>query len=146
MLVILWIYVPLSHANYLPQWQRSTSVLERGVNSDSHERCIKFHNPDRISNWISFKSRFGSVIIQSGWCIRMLTKSVLIAALGKRASNLLMQRTFSNTQTLRQSIKNHQPNGLEKRLLVWNGKYKSVDEVPAFVGYANKRYIIWYLV
>ncbi|TDG45253.1 hypothetical protein AWZ03_008315 [Drosophila navojoa] len=64
----------------------------------------------------------------------MLTKSVLIAALGKRASSLLMQRTFSNTQNLRQSIKNHQPNGLEKRLLVWNGKYKSVDEVPAFVG------------
>lgn len=27
----------------------------------------------------------------------------------------------------------HKPDNMEKRMLVWTGKYKSVDEVPAFV-------------
>ncbi|XP_034480912.1 UPF0389 protein GA21628 [Drosophila innubila] len=63
----------------------------------------------------------------------MLTKPVLIAAWGKRACNLLTQRTLSNTKVLKQSIKNHQPNDLEKRFLVWSGKYKSTSEVPSFV-------------
>ncbi|KAL7734400.1 hypothetical protein ACLKA6_010732 [Drosophila palustris] len=63
----------------------------------------------------------------------MLTKPVLITALGKRACNLLTQRTISNTQILRQGIKNHQPNDLERRFLVWSGKYKSTSEVPSFV-------------
>lgn len=67
----------------------------------------------------------------------MLSKSVLIGALGKRACTLLMQRAISNTQILQQSIKNHEPNNLEKRMLVWTGKYKNVAEVPSFVRYAN---------
>lgn len=64
----------------------------------------------------------------------MLIKPVLIAALGKRSCNLLTQRKLSYTQILRQGIKNHQPNDLEKRFLVWSGKYKSTSEVPSFVG------------
>ncbi|KAH8410778.1 hypothetical protein KR222_007580 [Zaprionus bogoriensis] len=63
----------------------------------------------------------------------MLTKSMLIGALGKRACSGLTQRAFSNTQILRQSIKNHAPNDLEKRFLVWSGKYKSTAEVPSYV-------------
>ncbi|XP_064545587.1 UPF0389 protein GA21628 [Drosophila montana] len=63
----------------------------------------------------------------------MLTKSVLIAALGQRAPNWLMKRTFSNTQIFRQAIKNHQPNDLERRFLVWSGKYKTTADVPSFV-------------
>lgn len=67
----------------------------------------------------------------------MLSKSLLIGALGKRTSTLLTQRAISNTQILRQGIKNHEPNDLEKRMLVWTGKYKNTAEVPSFVRYAN---------
>nr|CAI5855954.1 unnamed protein product [Callosobruchus analis] len=28
---------------------------------------------------------------------------------------------------------NHKPNNLEKKFLVWTGKYKTVDEIPPFV-------------
>ncbi|KAH8371328.1 hypothetical protein KR093_006990 [Drosophila rubida] len=63
----------------------------------------------------------------------MLTKPVLIAALGKRACNLLTQRTIASTQVLNQGIKNHIPNDLEKRFLVWSGKYKSASEIPSLV-------------
>jgi hypothetical protein len=27
----------------------------------------------------------------------------------------------------------HKPNALEKKLLVWTGKYKSIEEVPGYV-------------
>lgn len=67
----------------------------------------------------------------------MLSKSVLIDALGKRTCILLTQRAIGNSQILRQGIKNHEPNNLEKRMLVWTGKYKNVAEVPSFVRYAN---------
>ncbi|XP_062134743.1 UPF0389 protein CG9231 [Drosophila sulfurigaster albostrigata] len=63
----------------------------------------------------------------------MLTKPVLIAALGKRACNMLTQRSIGSTQVLSQGIKNHIPNDLEKRFLVWSGKYKSASEIPALV-------------
>ncbi|EDV97991.1 UPF0389 protein CG9231 [Drosophila grimshawi] len=63
----------------------------------------------------------------------MLTRTVLIPTLGRRASNWLTQRSFNSTQILRQTIKNHEPNNLEKRFLVWSGKYKSTADVPGFV-------------
>lgn len=72
----------------------------------------------------------------------MISKFVLIGALGKRTCNLLTQRAFSNTKILRQTIKNHEPNNLEKRMLVWSGKYKSTAEVPTFVRYAINCYIL----
>ncbi|BFF97133.1 uncharacterized protein DMAD_05615 [Drosophila madeirensis] len=45
----------------------------------------------------------------------------------------LVRRSFGTTNQLRQAIKNHQPNNMEKRFLVWSGKYKSQADVPAFV-------------
>lgn len=67
----------------------------------------------------------------------MLSKSLLFGTLAKRACTLLTQRAISSTQILRQTIKNHEPNDLEKRMLVWSGKYKSTAEVPSFVRYTN---------
>ncbi|XP_001352953.2 UPF0389 protein GA21628 [Drosophila pseudoobscura] len=55
----------------------------------------------------------------------MFNKSALIGS--------LLRRSFGTTNPLRQAIKNHQPNEMEKRFLVWSGKYKSQAEVPAFV-------------
>lgn len=72
----------------------------------------------------------------------MINKFVLIGALGKRACTVLTQRAISNTKILRQTIKNHEPNDLEKRMLVWSGKYKSSAEVPSFVRYAIHCYIL----
>lgn len=72
----------------------------------------------------------------------MINKFVLIGALGNRACTVLTQRAISNTKILRQTIKNHEPNDLEKRMLVWSGKYKSSAEVPNFVRYAIHCYIL----
>ncbi|XP_058975346.1 UPF0389 protein CG9231-like [Musca domestica] len=46
---------------------------------------------------------------------------------------LVRGRGFNTSPQLKQGINNHEPNGLEKRFLVWTGKFKSVDEVPNFV-------------
>ncbi|XP_068148710.1 UPF0389 protein GA21628 [Drosophila tropicalis] len=45
----------------------------------------------------------------------------------------LWRRSLVTSQVLRQAIKNHQPNNLEKRFLVWCGKYKTEADVPSFV-------------
>uniref|UniRef100_A0A1L8E9R4 Putative conserved plasma membrane protein n=3 Tax=Haematobia irritans TaxID=7368 RepID=A0A1L8E9R4_HAEIR len=45
----------------------------------------------------------------------------------------LSRRFISSSSVLKQGINNHQPNNLEKRFLVWTGKYKTVEEVPNFV-------------
>ncbi|XP_073837278.1 UPF0389 protein CG9231 [Musca autumnalis] len=47
--------------------------------------------------------------------------------------SLVSRRCFQTSPKLKQGINNHEPNGLEKRFLVWTGKYKSVEEVPNFV-------------
>lgn len=53
-----------------------------------------------------------------------------------------VQRIFLNTQvansvSIRTETKyggtGHKVNNLEKKFLVWTGKYKTVDEVPAYV-------------
>eukprot|EP00099_Drosophila_melanogaster_P012795 NP_001287120.1 uncharacterized protein Dmel_CG9231, isoform B [Drosophila melanogaster] len=55
----------------------------------------------------------------------MLSKTGLIGA--------LVRRSFGTSQMLRETIKNHEPNNLERRMLVWTGKYKSQSEIPNFV-------------
>ncbi|XP_041631290.1 UPF0389 protein CG9231-like [Drosophila kikkawai] len=55
----------------------------------------------------------------------MLNKATLIGA--------VVRRSFGSSPILRQTIKNHEPNNLERRMLVWTGKYKSQGEVPNFV-------------
>ncbi|XP_017042346.1 UPF0389 protein CG9231 [Drosophila ficusphila] len=55
----------------------------------------------------------------------MLGKTALIGA--------LVRRSFGTSKVLRETIKNHEPNNLERRMLVWTGKYKSPAEVPNFV-------------
>lgn len=47
------------------------------------------------------------------------------------AENLKFGKFFSQ-QTGKQ-IHSHSPNNLEKRFLIWSGKYKSLDEVPSHV-------------
>lgn len=42
------------------------------------------------------------------------------------------RRCMSQTPNLRQ-VGSYTPNGLERRMLVWTGKFKSVQEVPNFV-------------
>ncbi|KAH8360594.1 hypothetical protein KR200_009741 [Drosophila serrata] len=55
----------------------------------------------------------------------MLNKATLIGA--------IVRRSFGFSPIMRQTIKNHEPNNLERRMLVWTGKYKSQSEVPNFV-------------
>ncbi|XP_016959277.2 UPF0389 protein CG9231 [Drosophila biarmipes] len=55
----------------------------------------------------------------------MLNKTALIGA--------MVRRTFGTSQIMRETIKNHEPNNLERKMLVWTGKYKSAAEVPNFV-------------
>ncbi|KAH8258814.1 hypothetical protein KR038_009988 [Drosophila bunnanda] len=55
----------------------------------------------------------------------MLSKATLIGA--------IVRRSFGFSPITRQAIKNHEPNNLERRMLVWTGKYKSQSEVPNFV-------------
>ncbi|KAH8286581.1 hypothetical protein KR054_012051 [Drosophila jambulina] len=55
----------------------------------------------------------------------MLSKATLVGA--------IVRRSFGSTSITRQAIKNHEPNNLERRMLVWTGKYKSQSEVPNFV-------------
>ncbi|EDW49796.1 UPF0389 protein CG9231 [Drosophila sechellia] len=55
----------------------------------------------------------------------MLSKTGLIGA--------MVRRSFGTSQMLRETIKNHEPNNLERRMLVWTGKYKSQSEIPNFV-------------
>lgn len=55
----------------------------------------------------------------------MLSKTGLIGA--------MVRRSFSTSQMLRETIKNHEPNNLERRMLIWTGKYKSQSEIPNFV-------------
>ncbi|KAH8373395.1 hypothetical protein KR009_005478 [Drosophila setifemur] len=45
----------------------------------------------------------------------------------------MVRRSFGTTQMMRQAIKNHEPNNLERKMLVWSGKYKSQADVPNFV-------------
>ncbi|XP_030387185.1 UPF0389 protein CG9231 [Scaptodrosophila lebanonensis] len=63
----------------------------------------------------------------------MLNKSCHISTLAQRAATILTQRSFSRTQQMLDTIKTHQVNNLERRFLVWTGKYKSQAEVPDFV-------------
>jgi len=55
----------------------------------------------------------------------MLNKTALIGA--------MVRRTFGTSQIMRETIKNHEPNNLERKMLVWTGKYKTAAEVPNFV-------------
>ncbi|EDW95311.1 UPF0389 protein CG9231 [Drosophila yakuba] len=55
----------------------------------------------------------------------MLSKTSFIGA--------MMRRSFGTSQVMRETIKNHEPNNLERRMLVWTGKYKTQAEVPNFV-------------
>ncbi|KAH8295761.1 hypothetical protein KR018_007765 [Drosophila ironensis] len=55
----------------------------------------------------------------------MLNKTAVIGS--------LVRRSFGTSQLMRQTIKNHEPNNLERKMLVWSGKYKSPAEVPNFV-------------
>ncbi|XP_017072436.1 UPF0389 protein CG9231 [Drosophila eugracilis] len=55
----------------------------------------------------------------------MTSKTALIAT--------MIRRSFGTSQVMRETIKNHEPNNLERRMLVWTGKYKSQAEVPNFV-------------
>ncbi|XP_059216170.1 UPF0389 protein CG9231 [Stomoxys calcitrans] len=48
-------------------------------------------------------------------------------------SGSLVRRFIGTSQIRRQGINNHEPNNLEKRFLVWTGKYKTIEEVPNFV-------------
>lgn len=45
--------------------------------------------------------------------------------------SILARRAMS--QSAPGQVNSYTPNNLEKRFLVWTGKYKSVDEVPNFV-------------
>ncbi|XP_037934473.1 UPF0389 protein CG9231 [Teleopsis dalmanni] len=49
--------------------------------------------------------------------------------------SLLIQRSISTGQPLCQAIKSHVPNNLEKRFLVWSGKYKNISDIPSHVSY-----------
>uniref|UniRef100_A0A6P4FAT1 UPF0389 protein CG9231 n=1 Tax=Drosophila rhopaloa TaxID=1041015 RepID=A0A6P4FAT1_DRORH len=55
----------------------------------------------------------------------MLNKVALIGA--------MVRRSFGTSQMMRETLKNHEPNNLERRMLVWTGKYKTQAEVPNFV-------------
>ncbi|KAH8324946.1 hypothetical protein KR074_011695 [Drosophila pseudoananassae] len=55
----------------------------------------------------------------------MFNKAAMVGA--------MVRRSFGTTQLMRQTIKNHEPNNLERKMLVWSGKYKSQAEVPNFV-------------
>ncbi|XP_016931052.4 UPF0389 protein CG9231 [Drosophila suzukii] len=55
----------------------------------------------------------------------MLNKTALIGS--------MVRRTFGTSQIMRETIKNHEPNNLERKMLVWTGKYKTAAEVPNFV-------------
>ncbi|XP_036214839.1 UPF0389 protein CG9231 [Bactrocera oleae] len=47
--------------------------------------------------------------------------------------NFKIGKFFS--QQTGKAIHSHSPNNLEKRFLVWSGKYKAVEEVPSHVSY-----------
>lgn len=64
---------------------------------------------------------------------KMFNKAALVGA--------MVRRSFGTTQLMRQTIKNHEPNNLERRMLVWSGKYKSQAEVPSFVRW-ERAYIL----
>ncbi|KAI8041106.1 UPF0389 protein CG9231 [Drosophila gunungcola] len=55
----------------------------------------------------------------------MFNKTALIGA--------MVRRTFGTSKIMRETIKNHEPNNLERKMLVWTGKYKTQAEVPNFV-------------
>ncbi|XP_017127727.1 UPF0389 protein CG9231 [Drosophila elegans] len=55
----------------------------------------------------------------------MFNKTALIGA--------MVRRSFGTSKIMRETIKNHEPNNLERKMLVWTGKYKTQAEVPNFV-------------
>ncbi|XP_011194404.1 UPF0389 protein CG9231 [Zeugodacus cucurbitae] len=57
----------------------------------------------------------------------------IIANSKKCAENLKIGRLLS--QQTGKAIHSHIPNNLEKRFLVWSGKYKSLDQVPSHVSH-----------
>ncbi|XP_011214488.1 UPF0389 protein CG9231 [Bactrocera dorsalis] len=57
----------------------------------------------------------------------------IVANRKKYAENFKIGKFFS--QETGKTIHGHTPNNLEKRFLVWSGKYKSIEEVPSFVSY-----------
>ncbi|XP_055845463.1 UPF0389 protein CG9231 [Episyrphus balteatus] len=52
-----------------------------------------------------------------------------------RTRGFLFQRYFSLNTIRSQQQKNHTPDKLERRFLVWTGKYKSLEEVPGHVSF-----------
>ncbi|VEN43147.1 unnamed protein product [Callosobruchus maculatus] len=55
-----------------------------------------------------------------------------------RSFNRLINQTSSGLRSCivryaHELEQNHKPNNLEKKFLVWTGKYKTVEEVPQFV-------------
>ncbi|KAI8118543.1 UPF0389 protein [Lucilia cuprina] len=54
--------------------------------------------------------------------------------------SLLARRAMSQSSAPGQ-VNSYTPNNLEKRFLVWTGKYKSVKEVPNFVSEEDRNSI-----
>lgn len=62
-----------------------------------------------------------------------------------KCCNLITKRNISISKCFQQSpsasggtnpgSNTYKPNNLEKRFLVWSGKYKSIEDVPTFVRY-----------
>ncbi|CAD7003358.1 UPF0389 protein CG9231 [Ceratitis capitata] len=50
-------------------------------------------------------------------------------------SKFVLKNIRSMSENSNKPIHSHNPNNLEKRFLVWSGKYKTLDEVPAHVSH-----------
>uniref|UniRef100_A0A1A9UQI2 Uncharacterized protein n=1 Tax=Glossina austeni TaxID=7395 RepID=A0A1A9UQI2_GLOAU len=82
---------------------------------------------------LNFGRLFKNLLLLYNFYWSTILKMFLPQLLNARLANTMIKRLFSQSQPLRQGVNNHSPNNMEKRFLVWSGKYKSIEEVPNFV-------------
>ena len=65
---------------------------------------------------------------------QLLASGVIRHAAGRSGvMSATVTRSISATPAMLQTFKNYTPNNLEKRFLVWAGKYKTVEDVPSHI-------------